>query len=666
MPGTPDPTPPVVTFTQQRRNRACANVKLSRIKAALGTIQSKTHIRFFPLPAQLRGYNSTYLRGDMRAGLNGALMAFPQGIAFAMIAGLPIEYGVFASATAGIAAGIFGSSRFITHGPSNATAVMLASALAAIGIYETSARAEVMPLFLLMLGLFLVIGACLRAANLIQYISRTVITGYITAASLMIIAGQLRHVLGVNYTEYQSTRATTFFKNIYFTLQQLPQLHYESCLLGILTFLVYYALKRLVPRWPVVALTLLILSLTNLALDTLVRVDPAHLELYRYWLPANVHRLDPILLSGWPVSIPQIHFDSVSRLANAAMAVAVMCVLEGSSIGKSLAARSGERFDSNQEMYSMGMVNVASSVFGGMPASGSLTRSQLAWSSGNRTSLSSLFNGLLVVVFIFFLGPYIGYVPQAVLAMLVITIGLSLFAPHAIQLSLRSTRADAAVFIATCGAGLLFPLDTAIYFGVGLSILLFLRKAASPELVEYAFNEGGELAQIDKNRTHRTIPEISIIHVEGDLFFGAAEIFRDQIRRVCEAEQLKVVIIKMRNARHLDATAVMAIEELVSYMREKNRTLLMSECRKGAIRVFKNSGLLKTLGRENVFPDNPQNPTLSTAKALQRARQILGTSKADIKIYVSPTKKSAKQKEEEKEQQEEEKETTELANNWYI
>lgn len=645
-------------------------MRLQRLQSVLSTLQNKTHINCLPLPAQLRDYKSEYLRGDMRAGLNGALMAFPQGIAFAMIAGLPIEYGVFGSATAGIAAGIFGSSRFVTHGPSNATAVMLASSLAAIGIFETSARASVMPLFLLMLGLFLVIGAFLRAANLMQYISRTVITGYITAASLMIIAGQLRHVFGVDYTEYQSAQATTFFKNIFFTIQQLPYWHYESCLLGVLTLFVYLALKRLVPRWPVVALTLIILSIVNIALDSLIRISPAHWELYRFWLPANVHRLEPILLSGWPISVPGVSFESVGRLANAAMAVALMCVLEGSSIGKSLAARSGERFDSNQEMYSMGMVNVASSFFGGMPASGSLTRSQLAWSSGNRTSLSSLFNGVLVVAFIFLLGPYIGYVPQPVLAMLVITIGISLFAPHAIRLSLRSTRGDAAVFIATCGAGLLFPLDTAIYFGVGLSILLFLRKAASPELVEYGFNEGGELAEIDR-RHKRSTPEISIIHVEGDLFFGAAEIFRDQIRRVCEDEQLKVVIVKMRNARHLDATAVMAIEELVRYMREMNRTLLMSECRKGAIRVFKNSGLLKVIGRENVFPDSPQNPTLSTAKALQRAQRILGTKKADIKIYVSSHKQTKKQDDQQSgsrqpEPQKEKIQTAESADDWCI
>lgn len=639
-------------------------MKFSSLKSSLAAFFHASQINPLPLRPQLRGYDLQGFRGDLRAGVNGALMSFPQGIAFAMIAGLPIEYGVFGCAVASIAGGLFGSSRFITQGPSNATAVLTASALVSIGIFDQGARAALMPLLLLMIGLFLVVGAYLRAANLIQYISRTVVTGYITAASLLIVASQLRHVLGVDYTEYQSARATTFFKNIVYTLQQLPQLHYESCVLAVITVGVYIALKKFAPRTPFIALTMVIMSLVNIGFDTLIRLSPGEWELYRFWLPANVHRLESISLGGWPIGMPQISFEAVSQLANAAMAIALMCVLEASSIGKSLAARSGARLDTNQEMYSLGIANIACGFFGGMPASGSLTRSQIAWNSGNVSSLSSLYNGLIIIACVFLLGPYIHYVPQPVLAVLVIIIGISLFAPHAIRLSLRSTKGDAAVFISTCTAGLLFPLDTAIYFGVGLSILLFLRKAASPELVEYDFNEGGELAQIEPTEK-RSTPEISIIHVEGDLFFGAAEIFRDQLRRVCEQEHLKIMIIKMRNARHLDATAVMAIEELVNYMKEKDRVLLMSECRKGAIRIFKNSGLLRTLGRENVFPDNPHNPTLSTAKALQRAQKILGTSKADVKIYVSAAKKQKKQKEEE-ENRREEAETAEIAANWDI
>ena len=133
----------------------------------------------------------------------------------------------------------------------------------------------------------------------------------------------------------------------------------------------------------------------------------------------------------------------------------------------------------------------------------------------------------------------------------------------------------------------------------------------------------------------RPNPEISIVHVEGELFFGAAELFRNQMRRVVEDPNLKVVVLKMRNSRHLDATSVLSLIELIEYMREKDRFLLVSEARKEVVRVFKNSGLIEVIGRENIFADAADNPTLSTAKALRRAKEIIGDRKADVSIYVN-------------------------------
>mgnify|MGYP002397103540 CR=1 FL=1 len=289
------------------------------------------------------------------------------------------------------------------------------------------------------------------------------------------------------------------------------------------------------------------------------------------------------------------------------------------------------------------MANVGCAFFSGMPASGSLTRSVLSWGSGGRTPLASLITGIICALGVVLVGHYIQYIPKATLAVMVISIGISLLNRHAIHICMRSTRSDASVFVLTLLAGLFFPLDTAIYFGVGLSIVLFLRKAATPELVEYGFSEEGELTEIEAGE--RRQKEISIVHVEGNLFFGAAELFRDQMRRICADDNLKIVVVKMRNAHHLDATAVMALEELLSYMRELDRILLLSECRIEHIRIFKSSGLLEQLGRENVFPDNAQNPTLATARALKRAMQIMGGDEAKIRIYVNPSKQAKSDKE---------------------
>lgn len=582
-------------------------------------------IRLFPGPRIVRGYRAAHLKGDLRAGLNVALLAFPQGIAYAAIAGIPIEFGLFGSAVAAVLGPLFGGSRFIVLGPTNATAVMLFSSFLAMGVMVESARALLVPMIVVLAGLFLVAGAFFQVASLIQYVSRTVVTGYITAAAIYIIVNQIRKVLG--YTEFTLEPGSTFFDVIWKTFASLPQTHLPTLALSCATAAIYLMLSRLFPRLPNVANTLVIMSLMALGLNHFLAANPG-------W-GSPVQLVSPISARDWAVTFPAMDWGQVTQLAGVALTIAFLSVLEGTSIGKSLAARAGGRIDTNQEMYAMGMANIGSGVLHGMPASGSLTRSQLNWESGAGSRLASIFNGLLCALGAVLLGPFVGYIPTAALGVLVVAIGLSLINRRVIRIVLKATHADAATFFITFLAALLVRLDIAILLGTAASIFFFLRKAAVPELVEYGHDEEGHVAPLAPGSTAASEPsQISIVHVEGDLFFGAADLFRDQMRRVCESERIKIVILKMRNAHHLDATSILALEELVNYMRGTGRALLISEARKDAIRIFKRSGLMETIGRENIFPDNATNPTLSTARALRRAMVVLGGEEAEVSVFV--------------------------------
>lgn len=599
----------------------------TRFRAGLRAVAAQNTLDFFPLPAQLRGYNRQKFVGDLRAGTNVALLAFPQGMAYAMIAGLPIQYGIFGSAIAAIIGSLFAGSRFITLGPTNATSVILGSSFAALTL-NNDEKLTVLPLILLMAGLFLTIGAYLRAANLTQYISRTVVTGYITAASTLIIANQVRKALGFTFADDE--KGSTFVDILYYTASHLPETEIVAVVFSLATFLLYWGLDKRFNWLPNVAITLVVMSIAAWFFKTYAHA----------WLdidPKRLVTLYPVSITDWKLTLPTLNPDSISRYASVALAVALLSVLEGTSIGKNLAARSGTKLDTNQEMYNIGMANLGCAFFSGMPASGSLTRSVLNWSSGAYTPVASLINGCICVIGILLVGPLIKHIPQTSLAVLIIFIGISLIRKRAIKVALKSTRADAATFITTFTSGLLFPLDTAIYFGVIVSIILFLRKAATPELVEYGFTEEGQLAELEQGE-QRAEPEVSIVHVEGNLFFGAAEIFYDQVRRICQDPNLKIIICKMRNAHHLDATSVMAIEELAQQMEAQDRHLILSEVRMDIIRVFRNSGTLDVLGRENIFPDNHRNLTMSTARALKRAQELLGDQQAKVRIYVNPAK----------------------------
>jgi SulP family sulfate permease len=286
-----------------------------------------------------------------------------------------------------------------------------------------------------------------------------------------------------------------------------------------------------------------------------------------------------------------------------------------------------------------------------MPASGSLTRSMLNHESGARTRFASLFSGLYTMAFAALIAasvgwgmPLIDYVPKAGLAALVIALSFSLFNARNVRICLRSTGDDAAVLLITFISTLLAPLHVAIFIGVALSITLFLRKASHPFLIEYEFSEAGELREMSEKR-QRPIPAISIVHVEGDLFFGAAELFRTQIQRTVLDPAIKIIILRLKNARHLDATSVMALEDLILFMRERGLHLIVSGATRDVYQVLKKSGILETLqdgcdrsvGESNIFLTNPRNPNLSTRAALKRAQQLIGTEKADIRIFYDPS-----------------------------
>lgn len=582
-----------------------------------------------PLPIRkvLRRYSLQRMGRDLTAGTNVALLAIPQGMAFAMMAGLDnVAYGIICSAVAATIAPLFSSSRHTVLGPTNATALMVFSALAG----RSAAAVEVLPVLIFISGTLLVVGAYLRMADLLQYISRSVIVGYVTGASALIIAGQMRDVLGIAEASGDpaavARKARTFFSIVADTLGQVTHLDLGTVVVSGLTIGVYLVLRRVNSRMPALALTLVLMTcLVMIAQRIGLWQGVAHLSGF------DISRLAPRIPD---LRSPQT-LDQVALLFGPAFAIAFTSGLENSVMSKSLASRCGDRPDANQDMLSVGVANLASAFLSHMPASGSLTRSTLNFESGATSQISSLFCGLICGVGALTLGSAVSYIPRCSLAVLVMVAALALINRRNLRICLRATRSDGTTLIATIAATLLLPLHVAIFVGVATSIILYLRKAARPMLVEYEFNTEGDLTERSLSAERQT-PQISIVHVEGELFFGAAELFRTQIQRTVVDPNLRVIILRMKNARHLDATSVMALEELILFLRSKNRHLIISGASKQVYRVIRNSGLLDVVGRDNFFMGSPQNPNLSTRNALKRAQVLLGTSKADVRIFFDP------------------------------
>jgi len=571
----------------------------------------------------MRGYNTGMCLADLRAALNGAAVSLPQGMAYAIIAGLPIQMGLFATALAPLVGGLLAHSRLTVMGPTNATAVMVSTGLVALGAgYD---KEQVMPLFGCMIGVFLIVGAFLRVASLSQFISRTVVIGYISVAAFWIIGKQIGPAAGAHVE-----RANSFFGQLGNTIAALQDTNLWAVSTALLTFTAWHITRKRFPHIPAIAAALLLSSVVIALYNALRNV---------YSLPdLGLEYLSPVSLGDWRFTPPVVDSGLVSDLAFPAMAAAFLAALENTSITKTIAAKKNHNVDLNRDLAALGASNLACALGSSMPASGSLTRSALNVDSGAVTQLSSVFCGFFCLVGAALIGPLIGFIPEAVLAAIVICIAITLLDVPRIRCALSTTRSDMVVLVTTFVAGLIVRLDIAIFIGVATSIALFLRKVGAPQLVEYAFDEQGQLREMDE-KEGREHPSISIIHVEGDLFFGAADLFRDHIRRIAADTSLKVIILRMRNARHLDATTVMALQELINFLRETGRHLIISGAMKDVYRVLKNSGTLELIGRENVFIGSSRNPNLATRNALKRARDIMG-GMASVRIYYDPAKKN--------------------------
>lgn len=572
-----------------------------------------------PFIPELRRYSWDKFRHDAIAGATLTLVSIPQAIGFALILGLPPMPVILSVVVGGFFSALFFSSYHHVFGPTTSVCLITAATLAAntnLGLHPLQLAAYLA----FMIGVVQFIAGLFNFGEVTKFISRSVVVGYTTAIGVLLIFSQLHNGMG-----FSSPAGEDFLTTLERVGVAVGVGNFSWWSVGVagLTLLIFEGIKRVRPTWPEPLLGLAFLAITASVL--------AH---YHYEIPFHLVKDEGALKAALPTlkHLPtlQDQLPIVRQLAGSALAIAIIGMLEATAITKTLAARSGQHLDPNQELMGMGVGNLAAGLFGLTPGSSSFTRSAVNYQSGAVTQLSSMLSSVTVLLILLFLTPLFNYIPVPALAAHLMRVGYKLINRSQIRVSTHSTRSDAVVFFATLGAALFLKLDTAIYVGIGVALALFLQKTSTPSLAEYTFTESGQLAEL-RDRKQRPNPQISIIHVEGELFFGAADLFQDQIRRQAEDENIRVFILRMKNARHLDATTVMALESLHDYLRKTGRYLLISGSSPDVTRVLRNSGLLKQIGEENIFPAEV-NPTIATKRALVRARELL-PQKADVRLF---------------------------------
>jgi sulfate permease, SulP family len=584
---------------------------------AMGQRMLRIHLPFL---GELKTYDSAKFRADLLAGATLTLVSIPQAVGFALILNLPPQNVIVSIVIGGFVGALFFSSHHHVFGPTSSISLITAATLAAYATLGLPPL-QLAVLLALLIGFLQVLAGLLNFGEVTKFISRSVVVAYSAGIGLLLVASQLHNFLG-----YDTPIGQSFAHNLWQAVVFLAEreVNWWSLGIGAATLLIFALVRRFRPHWPeaLIGLALLGLVAKGVALFypnlpfKLVRDEGALGAILPTW--SGFH---------WTGETWEVFQD----LFKTAVAIAILGLLEAAAITKGLAAKSGQKIEPNQELVGMGAANIFCGLFGGVPGSSSFARSAVNFQSGAVSQFSSMLSSVVVLGVLLFVTPVFNYIPVAALAAHLIRVGIKMLNRHQIRVCLRSTRGDAAVFVVTLVAALFLKLDTAIYTGIGVALVLFLMKTSTPLLVEYTFNESGNLTAL-KDRAERAHPFISIIHVEGDLYFGAADLFQEQVRRQAEDQDIKVFILRMKNARHLDASTVMALENLHDYLQQTKRHLLISGAEGELLAVLRSSGLARRFGPDNIFPADV-NPTVSTKRALERATQLLHTKDAEVRIF---------------------------------
>jgi SulP family sulfate permease len=596
--------------------------ELTEEVAAMG--QHMFRVRL-PFVAELRSYTWDKFRADLIAGATVTLVSIPQAIGFSLILNLPPTPVIASVVIGGFVGSLFFSSRHHVFGPTSSISLIVAATIAANSATGLNPL-QLATYLAFLIGMIQLLSGLLNFGEITKFISRSVVVAYSTGIGILLIASQLHNVLGYGVESGQN-----FSTNVLQALFDLgtAQVHPWAIGIAALTFLIFWSVLRIRPRWPEALIGLALLGIGAKVFTHYHHAAP-------FMLVRDEGALTAVLPSfaGFPFGPRRLHL--LPELAGTAIAISILGMLEAASITKGLAAKSGQKIEPNQELIGMGAANIACAFFGAVPGSSSFARSAVNYQSGARTQVSSMLSSAVVLLVLMFATSVFNYIPVAALAAHLIRVGFKMINWHQIRIACRSTPSDLVVFVVTLGSCLFLKLDTAIYVGIGVSLALFLRKTSTPILVEYAINEAGSLAEL-RDPSQRPHPQISIIHVEGELFFGAADLFQEQVRSLAENENIRVFILRMKNARHMDASTVMAMESLHDYLKGSGRFLLISGSSPEVTHVLENSGILQQIGKENIFPAEA-NATMATRNALKRAKELLPGGAVDLRVFYETKK----------------------------
>ncbi len=531
-----------------------------------------------PAAGWLRRYRRADLPGDLSAGLIVAVMLIPQGMAYAMLAGLPPVVGLYAATVPLAVYALFGSSRHLAVGPVALVSLLTLTGVSTLAEPGSGEFIALAALLALMVGVLQLGLGLLRAGFVVNFLSHAVISGFTSAAAVVIGLSQLGHLLGV---ELEST--SSVFALLWDAARQISEVNPLTLAIGLSSIAALAVSRRVAPRFPA---PLLVVVLGTLAV-------------YVFGLHERGVGVVGDVPRGMPgLALPAFGLDSAASLLTIALTISFVGFMESIAVAKSIANREKYRVDANRELTGLGLANVAGSVFAAYPVTGGFSRTAVNYQAGARTPLASIVTAGLVLLTLLFFTPLFYYLPNAVLAAIVMVAVYGLVDYAEPARLFRVKKADGWTLLTTFAATLLIGIEQGILIGVGFSLALFIWRSAYPHTTEVGYLPGEDVFRnVNRYPEAERFPRTLIVRVDASLYFANTAFWESWLNdAVLDRPDLRYLVLDFSAVNDVDAVALERLEELMLSLRERGVEIHIAGM-KGPVRdIVEKAGWTKEFG----------------------------------------------------------------------
>ena len=539
--------------------------------------------KFLPLLAQLSDYGQEKLRGDLSAGLTVGVMLIPQGMAYALIAGLPPIYGLYASLLPLVVYALFGTSRQLAVGPVAMVSLLVAAAVAPLAGGNTELYISLALLLSLMVGALQFGLGVARFGFLVNFLSHPVLSGFTSAAAFIIGFSQLKHLLGIDLP-----RSNFIHEILWAAGTRLGDVHGLTLLVGLGGILMLVGLRRWAPFIP----------------GALVAVITATGAVWALGLSEHGVAIVGSVPSGLPSpSLPPLDWASVRQLAPSALAIGLVGFMESIAVAKVYAGRHRYEVDANQELIGLGLANIAGAFFSAYPTTGGLSRTAVNDEAGARTNLAAIFSAGVIALTLLFLTPLFYYLPKAVLAAIIMVAVTGLVDWEEARYLWKVDRRDFGLMALTFVATLTLGIEQGILVGVIVSLIVVIYESSTPHTALM-----GRLPDTETYRNLRRNPDamtrshVVVVRMDADLYFANVSTFQDLILDLdINDPALQAIVVDMYPVNQIDSTATHTLQKIVDTCRRNGVRLYLAGVKGPVKDVLDAAGLSQELGADRFF-----------------------------------------------------------------